>query len=133
MHVKYAVLHCSYSVPVRVCDIADESAARDVTTGMLFGALYTGLRTAMLPLRAVVFVFSVVRVDDDVRALVVRGAVLRSWIVVDFRRWVVVRAELAFFARIATLPSRTAASDPCVNTKQDIIKSKNLLIFLLKY
>ena len=132
MHVKYAFLQRSYSAPVRVSVVVDgvlvESAARDIMFVVGVGVLrsYAGVRAAV---RIAVFE---VRGDVEVRATVVRGVVLRSWTVVDFKRWVVARAELAFFARTATLPSRTAALDPCVNTRQDIIKSRTFLIFLLK-
>ena len=118
MHVKYAFLQRSYSAPVRVSVVVDgvlvESAARDIMFVVGVDVLwpYAGVRAAG---RIAVF-----------------GVVLRSWTVVDFKRWVVARAVFPFFARIATLPSRTAASDPWVNTRQDIIKSRTFLIFLLK-
>lgn len=132
MHVKYAFLQRSYSAPVRVSVVVDgglvESAARDIMFVVGVDVLwpYAGVRAAV---RIAVFE---VRGDVEVRATVVRGVVLRSWTVVDFKRWVVARAVFPFFARIATLPSRTAASDPWVNTRQDIIKSRTFLIFLLK-
>ena len=76
MHVKYALLHCSYSAPVRVSDIALVFVAARDTTGAAARAV--AARVVLLPVRATVVPDVRVVVgrfdDDDGRAAVVRVA-----------------------------------------------------------
>lgn len=114
MHVKYAFLHCSYSAPVRVCDIALVVVARAVTAGVaLRGVLIVcdvvlrgvAVRAFVVAVRAVIF--CVVRDCEFCagRRTLLRCVALRLIGCVETTRCV------ADAVRAVVLPSRIAASE----------------------
>lgn len=156
MHVKYALLHCSYSAPICVSDIvAVVVAAREVVWGCVNGRRVIDAVRWVVPLRDIVapertvvaFVADVAALRDVAARDVVVRLLDRGTIVCDAVRAVVVRAmpgvadvavrddifcailfDVELFSRFVAFSSRTAALAMPMQIAKIHAKDKNFFI-----
>lgn len=155
MHVKYALLHCSYSAPICVSDIvAVVVAAREVVWGCVNGRRVIDAVCWVVPLRDIVapertvvaFVADVAALRDVVARDVVVRLLDRGTIVCDAVRAVAVRAmpvvadvavrddifcatfDVGLFSRFVAFSSRTAALAMPMQIAKIHAKDKNFFI-----
>ena len=156
MHVKYALLHCSYSAPICVSDIvAVVVAAREVVWGCVNGRRVIDAVRWVMPLRDIVapertVVAFVADVAAALRDVVARDVVVRlldrGTIVCDAARDVVIREmpvvadvavrddifcatfDVGLFSRFVAFSSRTAALAMPMQIAKIHAKDKNFFI-----
>ena len=155
MHVKYALLHCSYSAPICVSDIvAVVVAAREVVWGCVNGRRVIDAVRWVVPLRDIVapertvvaFVADVAALRDVAARDVVVRLLDRGTIVCDAARDVVVREmpvvvdaavrddifcatfDVGLFSRFVAFSSRTAALAMPMQIAKIHAKDKNFFI-----